>query len=85
MGANVEHGAQGERLHVKPVADAVHAAGGAIGPQIWHASSIQSKTSDWQPDAPLLEEVGALINQQTVAGSRYPAAMQKTIDTEEFT
>ncbi len=40
---------------------------------------------DWQPDAPLLEEVGALINQQTVAGSRYPAAMQKTIDTEEFT
>ncbi|MCW1402644.1 aldo/keto reductase [Novosphingobium sp. MW5] len=39
---------------------------------------------DWQPDAALLEEVGALINQQTVHGPRYPAAMQKTIDTEEF-
>lgn len=39
---------------------------------------------DWQPDAALLEEVGALINQRTVAGPRYPAAMQKTIDTEEF-
>lgn len=39
---------------------------------------------DWQPGAALLEEIGALINQQTVSGSRYPANMQKTIDTEEF-
>ncbi len=35
----------------KSVAHAVHNAGGAIGPQIWHASSIESKTSDWAPDA----------------------------------
>lgn len=37
----------------RSVADAVHAAGGAIGPQIWHASSIKSKTTDWEPDAPV--------------------------------
>lgn len=39
---------------------------------------------DWQPDPALLDEVGALINQQTVSGTRYPAPMQSTIDTEEF-
>lgn len=37
----------------KSVADAVHAAGGAIGPQIWHAASIKSKTKDWEPEAPV--------------------------------
>jgi 2,4-dienoyl-CoA reductase-like NADH-dependent reductase (Old Yellow Enzyme family) len=41
----------------------VHAVGGAIGPQIWHASSIKSKTTDWEPGAPVespsgLEEPG---------------------------
>jgi 2,4-dienoyl-CoA reductase-like NADH-dependent reductase (Old Yellow Enzyme family) len=35
------------------VADAVHAAGGAIGPQIWHSASIESKTANWEPDAPV--------------------------------
>ena len=29
-------------------------------------------------------EIDALINQNTVAGPRYAAAMQRTIDTEEF-
>jgi 2,4-dienoyl-CoA reductase-like NADH-dependent reductase (Old Yellow Enzyme family) len=33
------------------VADAVHSAGGAIAPQIWHSSSIESKTANWAPDA----------------------------------
>jgi diketogulonate reductase-like aldo/keto reductase len=32
----------------------------------------------------VLKEVGALINQQSVSGHRYPAAMRKTIDTEDF-
>ena len=39
---------------------------------------------DWLPDAAVLARLDALINQQTVAGPRYHAAMQKTIDTEEF-
>lgn len=32
----------------------------------------------------LLEQAGALINQATVSGPRYSAAMQATIDTEDF-
>jgi hypothetical protein len=32
----------------------------------------------------VLERLDALINRHTVAGPRYPAAMQKTMDTEEF-
>ena len=38
----------------------------------------------WRPDAGVIAKVDALINEHTVAGSRYPAAMQCTIDTEEF-
>ncbi|MFT4089327.1 MAG: aldo/keto reductase [Asticcacaulis sp.] len=36
-------------------------------------------------DAAVLEAAGRLINQQTVSGPRYPADVQKDIDTEEFT
>ncbi|MCX7283215.1 MAG: NADH:flavin oxidoreductase [Novosphingobium sp.] len=43
-----------------PVVDAVHAAGGRIAPQIWHTGAVQSKTVDWQPDAPV-ESPSALI------------------------
>lgn len=32
----------------------------------------------------VLERAGALINQQSVSGARYPAATQSEIDTEEF-
>jgi len=32
----------------------------------------------------VLAEAAALINQQTVAGGRYPEPMRKTIDTEDF-
>ncbi len=38
----------------------------------------------WQPDAQVLARVDALINRHTVSGPRYPAAMQATMDTEEF-
>ena len=34
--------------------------------------------------ADILSRAGALINQQTVVGARYPAATQSEIDTEEF-
>jgi aryl-alcohol dehydrogenase-like predicted oxidoreductase len=39
---------------------------------------------DWEPDAAIVAEVDALINQASVAGPRYPAAMQRAIDTEDF-
>ncbi|WP_108260439.1 NADH:flavin oxidoreductase [Mangrovicoccus ximenensis] len=35
----------------KVVADAVHAAGGRIGPQIWHTGSTRG--GEWEPEAPV--------------------------------
>ena len=40
--------------------------------------------ADWRPDAETVLKVDRLINQHTVAGPRYPAAAQASIDTEEF-
>ncbi len=39
---------------------------------------------DWEIPADVAAQVEALLNQNTVAGTRYPAAQQSTIDTEEF-
>jgi aryl-alcohol dehydrogenase-like predicted oxidoreductase len=39
---------------------------------------------NWRPDVETIARVDALINQDSVAGSRYPKAQQQTIDTEEF-
>lgn len=40
------------------VTNAVHAAGGRIGPQIWHTGSIRS--GNWEPEAPV-ESPSALV------------------------
>jgi aryl-alcohol dehydrogenase-like predicted oxidoreductase len=40
--------------------------------------------ADWRPGQDLLARLDGLINRHTVAGPRYAAAIQKTIDTEEF-
>jgi aryl-alcohol dehydrogenase-like predicted oxidoreductase len=39
---------------------------------------------DWAIAPALVAEVDALINHRTVAGHRYSAMMQATIDTEDF-
>ncbi|WP_085884475.1 aldo/keto reductase [Oceanibacterium hippocampi] len=38
----------------------------------------------WRLDAPTMARLEALINERTVTGSRYNAAAQATVDTEEF-
>ncbi|WP_404477188.1 NADH:flavin oxidoreductase [Novosphingobium sp. BL-52-GroH] len=35
------------------VIDAVHGAGGRMGPQLWHTGAVQSFQSDWVPGAPV--------------------------------
>jgi 2,4-dienoyl-CoA reductase-like NADH-dependent reductase (Old Yellow Enzyme family) len=35
----------------KDVIDAVHSAGGRMGPQLWHSGSIKSPFTEWVPDA----------------------------------
>jgi aryl-alcohol dehydrogenase-like predicted oxidoreductase len=39
---------------------------------------------DWELSAETADRLEAIINQETVAGPRYGAVIQKTIDTEEF-
>jgi aryl-alcohol dehydrogenase-like predicted oxidoreductase len=39
---------------------------------------------DWVPDAAIIAQIDALMNQNTVAGARYTKGMQTAIDTEEF-
>ena len=83
----------------KSVVDAVHDAGGAIGPQIWHSASVKSKTNDWEPEHPVespsgLEEPGVPRGQamseediaDTVAAFASAAADAKRLgfDTIEF-
>jgi aryl-alcohol dehydrogenase-like predicted oxidoreductase len=40
--------------------------------------------SDWRPSTELQQQLDALINRHTVAGSRYPSGLQRTVGTEEF-
>jgi len=35
------------------VIDEVHAAGGKMGPQLWHVGSVPNMFSEWVPDAPV--------------------------------
>ena len=61
--------------------DHVHVIPGTT--QLDHLAQNAAK-GEWRPDQALLDQLDALINQQTVAGPRYHAPMQQTIDTEEF-
>ena len=41
-------------------------------------------TLDITVSADVLDRAGAILNQQTVSGHRYPEVMRATIDTEDF-
>lgn len=61
--------------------DHVHAIPGTTS--IAHLEDNHAAASVTVADE-VLEEIGALINQQTVSGHRYPQVMRNTIDTEDF-
>ena len=44
----------------RPVVKAVHDAGAAIAPQIWHTGAVRSLTTTWQPDAPVESPSGLI-------------------------
>jgi 2,4-dienoyl-CoA reductase-like NADH-dependent reductase (Old Yellow Enzyme family) len=50
----------------RQVADAVHAAGGAIFPQLWHTGSVREPGTGPYPDAPVLLPSGVNANGETV-------------------
>jgi aryl-alcohol dehydrogenase-like predicted oxidoreductase len=66
----------------------VHAQGDHIVsiPGTASTAHLQENISrwDWDPSKELIDRLDVLINQNSVAGPRYGAAMQRTIDTEEF-
>jgi 2,4-dienoyl-CoA reductase-like NADH-dependent reductase (Old Yellow Enzyme family) len=37
----------------KGVIDAVHGAGGRMGPQLWHTGAVKSFLNDWEPETPV--------------------------------
>jgi 2,4-dienoyl-CoA reductase-like NADH-dependent reductase (Old Yellow Enzyme family) len=49
------------------VIQAVHAAGGRMGPQIWHTGSVPLTTTTWTPDAPV-ESPSGLVAPETPRG-----------------
>ncbi|MFC5443111.1 NADH:flavin oxidoreductase [Rhizobium halophytocola] len=49
----------------KAVIDAVHGAGGAMGPQIWHTGS--TRAGEWEPEAPV-ESPSGLLDPKTPRG-----------------
>jgi 2,4-dienoyl-CoA reductase-like NADH-dependent reductase (Old Yellow Enzyme family) len=46
------------------VIDAVHAAGGKMGPQIWHSGSVRSASKEWEPDGPVESASGLIAPDQ---------------------
>jgi 2,4-dienoyl-CoA reductase-like NADH-dependent reductase (Old Yellow Enzyme family) len=42
------------------VIDSVHAAGGAMGPQLWHSGSVKSMTAGWEPEEPVESPSGLI-------------------------
>jgi len=48
----------------KKIIDDVHAAGGKMGPQLWHTGSVASFMTDWVPDAPVESPSGLIAPDQ---------------------
>lgn len=44
----------------KRVIDEVHAAGGRMGPQIWHTGSVTNPMTDWVPESPVESPSGLI-------------------------
>lgn len=48
----------------KEVVEAVHSAGGRMGPQLWHSGSTRSYATDWEPDAEVESPSGLITPDQ---------------------
>lgn len=61
------------------VIDGVHAAGGAMGPQIWHVGSVRSPMTDWVPAAGIESPSGLVDATQTRGVAMTEEAIADTI------
>jgi 2,4-dienoyl-CoA reductase-like NADH-dependent reductase (Old Yellow Enzyme family) len=71
------HGA-GALAGWKRVIDEVHAAGGRMGPQLWHVGSVRGM-SGWEPDAPVESPSGLLAPGQPRGEAMTEAAIADVI------
>ncbi|MBC7799984.1 MAG: NADH:flavin oxidoreductase [Gemmatimonadaceae bacterium] len=63
----------------KDVIDGVHAAGGRMGPQIWHTGSVVSFQTDWTPPVPVESPSGLIAPGQPRGEAMTEAAIADTI------
>lgn len=61
------------------VIDAVHAAGGRMGPQIWHTGSTIAQGTDWVPEVPVESPSGLLAPGQPRGVAMSDEAIADTI------
>lgn len=62
------------------VIDGVHAAGGKMGPQLWHVGSVASFLTDWVPDADVESPSGLVAPGQPRGVSMSEEDIADTID-----
>lgn len=61
------------------VIDGVHAAGGRMGPQIWHTGSVVSFQTEWTPEAPVESPSGLIAPGQPRGNAMSDEAIADTI------
>lgn len=64
----------------KRVIDGVHAAGGRMGPQLWHVGSVSSFQTDWTPAGPIDSPSGLVAPGQPRGEAMTERAIADTID-----
>ncbi|MEF2070106.1 NADH:flavin oxidoreductase [Consotaella aegiceratis] len=63
------------------VVDAVHRAGGRMGPQLWHTGSTVNPFTDWVPEAPVESPSGLLAPDTPRGEAMSEAAIADTVAT----
>ncbi|MCK2166391.1 NADH:flavin oxidoreductase [Thalassospira xiamenensis] len=63
----------------KAVADAVHGAGGKMGPQLWHTGSVKSFQTEWVPDTPVESPSGLVAPNEPRGNTMSDADIADTI------
>ncbi|WP_185999947.1 NADH:flavin oxidoreductase [Novosphingobium aerophilum] len=61
------------------VVGAVHGAGGAIAPQIWHTGAVRSSSMDWEPDFTVESPSGLIAPDQARGDTMSEEAIADTV------
>jgi 2,4-dienoyl-CoA reductase-like NADH-dependent reductase (Old Yellow Enzyme family) len=64
----------------KRVIEQVHAAGGRMGPQLWHVGSVPSSATEWEPDEPVESPSGLLAADMPRGRAMHSRDIAETIE-----